>query len=132
IKVKRLAIAFDNADEIIRISQFTRSIVKALRPEVRYVHVKKANWRKEIETEDDFMNLTWGKGFPSYTFKFDILPEGDVVDRLTQYTEAEEIALLVLGGKRQGFWRRLFEKQHLKTIVRAGKIPMLVVPFSVD
>ncbi|MEL7160970.1 MAG: universal stress protein [Bacteroidota bacterium] len=104
LAIERLAIAFDEADEIIRIGQFARSVVKALRPEVRYVHVTKVNWRKEIETQDDFMDLTWGKGFPSYSFKFDVLPTGDVVDSLLQYVKDEQIDLLVLGGKRHGFW----------------------------
>ncbi|MEO0733779.1 MAG: universal stress protein, partial [Bacteroidota bacterium] len=110
VAVERLAIAFDDADEIIRIGQFARNIVKALRPEVRYVHVTKVNWREEIETQDDFMDLTWGKGFPSYSFKFDVLPVGNVVESLLAYVKDEEIGLLVLGGKRHGFWQRLFTK----------------------
>lgn len=130
IEIKRLAIAFDDADEVARIGQFARKMVKAIRPEVRYVHVSKANWRAEVETEEDFLDLSWGKGFPSYTYKFDILPEGDVVDRLTKYTKDESINLLVLGGKRQGFWQRLFDKNHLKPIIQAGQVPMLVIPFS--
>jgi nucleotide-binding universal stress UspA family protein len=128
--IERLAIAFDDADEIIRISEFSKSIIKALKPEVRYVHVSKANWRKEIENEDDFMDITWKNNFPGYSYEFDILAEGDVADQLRQYTKEMRIELLVLGGKRQGFWRRLFDVHHLKPIIKSSEIPMLVIPFS--
>jgi nucleotide-binding universal stress UspA family protein len=130
--IKRLAIAFDDADEIIRISKFSRNIIKALQPEVRYVHVSKANWRKEIENEDDFMDLTWDNNFPGHSYEFDILPEGNVADQLHQYAKEMQLELLVLGGKRQGFWRRLFDANHLKPIIKASEVPMLVIPFAVD
>jgi nucleotide-binding universal stress UspA family protein len=129
-KINRLAIAFDEADEVSRIGKFSRRIVEALQPELRYVHVSKASWPAEIETEEDFIHLTLGKAFSDYSFKFDILPEGEVVDRLTQYTKDEEIDLLVLGGKRQGFWQRLFDDHHLKPILRACEVPMLIIPFA--
>jgi nucleotide-binding universal stress UspA family protein len=128
--IERLAIAFDDADEIIRISTFSKNIIKALKPEVRYVHVSKANWRKEIENEDDFMDMTWDNDFPGYGYEFDVLAEGDVADQLRQYTKEMRIQLLVLGGKRQGFWRRLFDVHHLKPIIKSSEVPMLVIPFS--
>lgn len=129
-KIDRVAIAFDNAGEVARIGQFSSRIVEALKPELRYVHVSDADWPKEIVTEEGFIDLTFGKDFSDYTFKFDVLPEGDVVDRLTQYTTDEAIDLLVLGGKRQGFWQRLFDDHHLKPIIRACEVPMLIIPFS--
>lgn len=129
--IERLAIAFDDADEIIRISKFSKNIIKAVRPEVRYVHVSKANWREEIENEDDFMDITWQNDFPGYSYEFDVLAEGDVADQLRQYAKEMRIELLVLGGKRQGFWRRLFDAHHLKPIIKASEVPMLIIPFSV-
>lgn len=130
VTVKRLAIAFDDTDELVRIGQFSKSIIATLRPDVRYVHVSKANWREEFENEDDFMDLIWGKGVPSFTYAFDVLPEGNVAEQLDQYAEDKQVDLLILGGKRRGFWSRLFDKKHLKPIIKACRVPMLIIPFS--
>jgi nucleotide-binding universal stress UspA family protein len=130
VAVKRLAIAFDDADEIIRIGKFSRAIIESLQPEVRYVHVSKANWREEFENESDFMDLTWGKGGPSHIYEFNVLPEGKVAKQLSHYANDQQIDLLILGGKRQGFWSRLFDKNHLKPIIEACGVPMLIIPFS--
>ncbi|WP_020568849.1 universal stress protein [Neolewinella persica] len=132
IVVKRIAIAFDDAEEIIRIGQFSKSIIERLKPEVRFVHVKKADWRQEMENEDDFMELTSGKEAPSFSYEFDLLPTGNVVDQLSQYVDDKQIDLLVLGGKRQGFWSRLLDKKNLKSIIQVGKVPMMVIPFSAN
>lgn len=129
-EISRVAIAFDNANEVERIGKFSSRIVEALQPELRYVHVSKADWPEEIVTEEDFIDLTLGEGFSNYTFKFDVLPEGEVVDRLTQYTTDANIHLLILGGKRQGFWQWLFDDHNLKPIIKACEVPMLVIPFS--
>jgi nucleotide-binding universal stress UspA family protein len=132
VAVEKLAIAFDDADEIIRIGQFARSIIETLKPEVRYVHVSKTDWRAELENEDDFLDLTWGKGLPSYTYESDLLPAGNVAKQLSQYVTEKQIDLLVLGAKHQGFWSRLFDKNHLKPLIQSVKVPMMVIPFTAD
>jgi nucleotide-binding universal stress UspA family protein len=130
LAIEKVAIAFDNADEIIRIGQFARTFIQALRPEVRYVHVSKADWRKELENEDNFMKLTSGEGAPSYIYESDLLPMGDVAKQLSSYVNDKKIDLLILGGKRRGFWRRIFDKKHLKPIIQASTVPMMIIPFS--
>lgn len=132
LTVGRVAVAFDDAEEVIRIGTFARGIIKALKPEVRYVHVEKADWRDEVENDDDFLDAIWGKGAPSYVYNFDVFPHGDVATQLSRYVEDKHIDLLILGGKRQGFWRRLFDKSQLKPIIQACPVPMLVIPFSAD
>jgi nucleotide-binding universal stress UspA family protein len=130
--ISKIAIAFDDADEIIRIGQFSKTFIEALRPEVRYVHVSKADWREELKNENDFMDLTRGKDVPPSIYESDLLPLGDVANQLSHYVDEKKIDLLILGGKRRGFWRRLFDTKHLKPIIRAGKVPMMIIPFSAD
>jgi nucleotide-binding universal stress UspA family protein len=130
--INKIAIAFDDADEIIRIGQLSKPFIDALRPEVRYVHVSKADWREELENEDDFMELTRGEDAPASIYESDLLPVGDVATQLSHYVDDKKIDLLILGGKRQGFWQRLFKIKHLKPIIRAGKVPMMIIPFSTD
>lgn len=132
VAVEKLAIAFDDADEIIRIGKSSKAIIDALHPEVRYVHVSKASWQQELENEDNFTALTWRKDVPFYTYEPDLLPEGNVAEQLSKYVDDRQIDLLILGGKRKGFWRQLFDKKHLKPIIMTGKVPMMVVPFSTD
>lgn len=132
VSVDRLAIAFEDAEEIIRIGKFSKAVIEALRPEVRYVHVSKADLLSEFENENNFTKLTWREDAPARTFKSDFLPEGNVSEQLSQYASERRIDLLILSGKRQGFWQRLFEKQHLKPIIHAVKVPMMIIPFSDD
>lgn len=129
LEVERLAIAFDDASEIRRTGKFARKFIEALRPEVHFVHVAKPDWRKELQNEDAFLELSFGAGFPSYTYEFDSLPAGDVVTSLLKYTVEEKISLLVLANKHEPFWRRLFARQHLKDVVQGCEVPVLIIPY---
>lgn len=130
--IERVAIAFDDTEELARFGRFARCIIKATKPEVRYVHVRKADWIAEIKNEDAFIDLTLGKGAPAYEYQIDMLPKGYVPSQLRQYADDQKIDLLILGGKRQGFWSRIFDKKNLKPILHACGVPMLVIPFSTD
>lgn len=130
VSVDRLAIAFEDAEEIIRIGKFSKAVIKALRPEVRYVHVSKADLLSEFENENDFVDFAWSEDAPAHIYKSDFLPEGNVAEQLSHYAGERRIDLLILGGKRLGFWQRLFKKQHLKPIIQAVQVPMMIVPFS--
>ncbi len=129
-KVERLAIAFDDAEQVRQLAGFTQTIIKALRPEVHFVHVAKADWTAEADNEADFLRLSWETEFPGHAFKFDALPEGNVVDRLLHYTLREEIGLLVLGGERRSFFERLFQPGHLRPLIRQCEVPLLIIPLS--
>ncbi|NJC25588.1 universal stress protein [Neolewinella antarctica] len=129
VTVERLAIAFDEASEVLKISSFARSVIRALKPDVRFVHVKEHDWKWEFDNENEFLSLAWGPDFPSYTFHFDAIEEGIMVGDLLDYSLIHRIDLLVIGGKRRGFWRNLFDSKNIMGIVKEAKVPLLIVPF---
>ncbi len=130
LRVERLSIAFDGVDDIRRMSPFTRRVIGALHPEVHFVHVREADERTEAQREEEFLELAVGPGFPSYTYRFDALPRGRVVEQLLEYTKAKNINLLVLGGERRAFLERLFTPGHLGPMVRRMEVPLLIIPFD--
>ncbi|CAH1000707.1 hypothetical protein LEM8419_01841 [Neolewinella maritima] len=129
-QVERLAIAFDGVDDIRRMAAFSRRVIKALHPEVHFVHVREQDHLTEARRDDEFLDLACGANFPSYTYKFDALPHGKVTEELLAYTERERINLLVLGGERRSFFERLFEAGHLAPLVKRCTVPMLIIPFD--
>jgi nucleotide-binding universal stress UspA family protein len=128
--VDRLAIAFEEAEDIRQVSGFSRKIITALHAEVHYVHVRGRDAALEDAREEEFLALSIGPGFPSYTYTFDRLPAGAVVQQLLDYTSREKINLLVLGGERRGFFEGLFRASHLGPLVKRCAIPLLIIPFA--
>ncbi len=129
-RVERLSIAFASVEDIRKISAFTRRIIQALHPEVHFVHVRDADDHTEALREEEFLELACGPGFPSYTYRFDALPRGKVVEQLLDYVHREHINLLVLGGERRTFLERLFTSGHLRPLIKRSGVPLLVVPFN--
>lgn len=129
-KIERLALAFAEAEDIKDMSAITRPLIKALHPEVYFLHVRHPDLEVELENEETFLTLATAPGFPSYTYRYETLPSGQVTNQLLDYAKDKAIGLLVVGGKRRGFWNQLFHKSHLKPLVRKTAVPLLVVPFT--
>ncbi|MCP9234581.1 universal stress protein [Lewinella sp. JB7] len=127
--VAKLAIAFDDADDIRQMGSFARRMIQALHPEVHFVHVRKPDAREESRNRAAFRELAHGPDFPTYVYHFDALPDGKVEESLLTYVVEKDIDLLVLGGERRGFFDRLFEASHLKPLLRRCAVPLLVIPF---
>ncbi|MEM9259785.1 MAG: universal stress protein [Bacteroidota bacterium] len=130
-ELKKMAIAFDTAENLPVISGLPKCMVEALKPKVSFVHVQGVHELDEQEAvrQRQLLNQSWEELFPDYPYDFDLLAGGEVVDRLLRYTGENDIDLLVLGGKRRGFWEDLFQASHLKPIIRRCTIPLLIMPF---
>lgn len=128
--IEKMAIAFDTAENLPAISELPKDIVEALQPIVSFVHVQGAKELQEKEAlrQQKLLEESWEAIFSEYPYDFDLLAGGEVVDRLLRYTEDNAVNLLVLGGKRRGFWESLFTTSHLKPIMRRCKIPLLIMP----
>ncbi len=129
-QIERLAIAFAEAAEIKKTSAFTRPLIKALHPEVHFLHVRHADLEEELKNEENFLDLATEPGFPSYTFQYQTLPPGRVTTQLLDYARDKDIGLLVIGGKRRDFWDQLFHQSHLKPLLRRAEVPLLVIPYT--
>ncbi|NJB87682.1 nucleotide-binding universal stress UspA family protein [Lewinella marina] len=129
-RVERLALAFDGTDDIRHMSGFARKIIRALRPEVHFVHVAGRDAEAEWQTKKEFLDLACGPNFPSYTYHLDELNHGPVVKQLLTYTERTGIDLLILGGERRGFLERLIAPGHLRPLINRSGVPILVIPFQ--
>ncbi|WP_273445353.1 universal stress protein [Neolewinella agarilytica] len=128
--VNRVAIAFGDAEDIKKTSLTTRRIIKALRPEVRFVHVSQNTQSFERENEEYFLSLALEPGFPSNTFSYDSLPPGPVAHSLLNYARDEKIGLLVLNHRKHSLWEDLFLKNHVKPLLRHSEVPLLIVPVT--
>ncbi|WP_116108641.1 universal stress protein [Lewinella sp. IMCC34191] len=130
--VDRLAVAFEEPADLRTFKPLLRRLIRGLHPSVRYVHVRDRDAALERKRAEDFVLVSFGPDFPSYTYAFDELPPGNVVDSLVSYTGERQIDLLVVGRKRRPFFNRLFHTDHLSPVVRKSTLPLLVIPFTTD
>ncbi|WP_170067540.1 universal stress protein [Neolewinella xylanilytica] len=130
--VERMAVAFEEPADLRTFTPLLRPLIRGIRPAVRYVHVLDEDESRERDRKEEFVVVSFGPDFPSYTYTFDELPPGRVVDRLVTYTSEKQIDLLVVGRKRRSFLERLVHPDHLSPVVRAGSVPLLIIPFLGD
>jgi nucleotide-binding universal stress UspA family protein len=126
--VNCLAIAFGEAKDIEQMGDISRRIIKALRPEVRFVHVAGKDDEYEWKNDGKFLEMALGAGFPSYTFSYDVLPPGPIANGLLDYAREQGVGLLVLAHKKRSFWNTLFSTSRAKQIINHSEVPLLVVP----
>lgn len=128
--VKRMALAFDETERSKIMTRFAETLIYALQPEVRFVHVREGGDQTDALTEAHFLDLVFEPGAPGYAFTIDSLPMGEVVASLLEYVEAEEIDLLLVAAHRQGFWEHLFRPSKVEPLLRKADFPLLIVPTS--
>jgi nucleotide-binding universal stress UspA family protein len=126
--VRRLALAFDETKRSEILAHFAETLIYALKPEVRFVHVREGGPGTDALTEAHFLDLVFQPGSPGYAFTVDSLPAGEVVSSLVEYVSAEEIDLLMVAAHRQGFWEQLFRPSKVEPLLRKAKFPLLIVP----
>ena len=126
--IEQIAVAFEEPEELRLEAPFLRKLIGGLRCEVRYVHVRDADDKREQQREEDFVDMSFAAGFPSYTYAFDRLPAGDVVERLLAYTLERSVGLLVLGRRKRSFFAKLLYGDHLGPLVRRIAVPVLIIP----
>lgn len=126
--IRRIAIAFDETKRSETLARFAETLIYALKPEVRFVHVREGGAGKDALTEAHFLDLVFQPGATGYAFTVDSLPAGEVVSSLMEYVAAEEIDLLMVAAHRQGFWEHLFRPSKVEPLLRKAKFPLLIVP----
>lgn len=129
-KIAQAAIAFDEVDTLVALSDKTAFLRKALSPEMHFTHVL---YRDEVSEEMMELNLLHemlNNDFPDYAVDFDLLPAGDVTNVLIDYALERDIDLLILGRRPIGFMMNLLVRSEIPDIVGSCAIPMLIVPLS--
>jgi nucleotide-binding universal stress UspA family protein len=127
-KVKNLALAFGDTEDIRQMGGLVSRLVEVLRPEVSLVHVESSDSLQEMVNQEALIDMEQTPDFPTYSFSYHALPAGPVVKQLLRYIDEEKIDLLVLGGKRRQFWDALFAGSSLKPMVNRCGVPLLVIP----
>jgi nucleotide-binding universal stress UspA family protein len=129
-KIEQAAIAFDEANTLVELSEKAKFLRKALTPEMHFTHVLYRDNVSEEVMELDLLRKMVKKNFPNYPVDFDLLPEGDVTNVLIDYSLEQNIDLLILGRHPRGFLMNLLVKSEIPDIVGSCGIPMLIVPLS--
>lgn len=130
------AIAFDDVPTLVTISNKTAFLRKALRPVMKFTHVlyNEEESRKIIEADLESERLK--AAFPDYAADVDLLPGGDVPDRLMEYSFEEKIDLIILGRHARGFFASIVFDSEVPKMIKSCDVPLLVVPlhdsWSVD
>ncbi|MEO0734178.1 MAG: universal stress protein [Bacteroidota bacterium] len=129
--IKKAAIAFNEADALIELSEQTAFLRKALSPKMSFTHVVYPDEAKEERMELDLMEAMMQDAFPEYyDVDFDLLPPGVVTKTLLRYTEDNAIDLLIMGRHPRNFLTRLLTKSEIAEMLGISGAPVLVIPLS--
>ncbi|WP_020570879.1 universal stress protein [Neolewinella persica] len=103
---------------------------KALKPEIRFVHVQDIDSSEEVKVELELLQVVMDSSWPGYPVELDMLSHGLASDKLTDYTLKENVDLLVLGRRKRGFFKRLFISSDTAPLLSSSAVPVLVVPIG--
>lgn len=129
-KITNAAIAFDDAVTLVGLNKKSDFLRRALSVNLRFTHVLFQDARLEEAMEMDLLHEILHKDFPDHTVDFDMLPAGDVTNRLIDYSLERDIDLLILGRHDRGFLMNLLVRSEIPDIVGASGIPLLIVPLE--
>lgn len=126
--IRSAAIAFDEATTLVTLSDATKFLRKALTPDMRFAHVVYRSILNEEAMEYDLLHTMLHSDFPDYAVEFDMLPKGEVTNKLIDYSLEQDVDLLILGRHDRGFLSNLLVSSEIPEIVSTCGIPMLIVP----
>lgn len=126
--IKSAAIAFDEATTLVTLSDATQFLRKALAPKMRFAHVVYRSIINEEAMEYDLLHTMLHRDFPDYAVEFDMLPKGEVTNKLIDYSLERDIDLLIMGRHERGFLSKLLVRSEIPEIIGTCGIPMLIVP----
>lgn len=129
-EIHQAAIAFDEADALIELSEKTAFLRKALSLKMRFTHVAHQNSIIEEITELDLLQAMLSNAFPDYDANFDLLPPGEVASTLLAYTLEQNVDLLIMGHHPRNLLTRLLAKSEISELLGVSGAPILVVPLT--
>jgi nucleotide-binding universal stress UspA family protein len=128
--IRVISISFEQVDPLKETSYGMDFLRKALKPEMRFVHVEDANASQEAKVELALLNTVMESDWPGYPVELDVLTAGPVSLKLTDYTLEENVDLLVLGRRKRGFFKRLFISSDTAPMLSYSAVPVLVIPIK--
>jgi nucleotide-binding universal stress UspA family protein len=128
--IRVISISFEKVAPLKQTSDGLVFLRKALKPEMRFVHVEDANASQEAKVELALLNTVMDSDWPGYPVKLDVLTPGPVSLKLTDYTLEENVDLLVLGRRTRGFFKRLFASSDTAPMLSYSAVPVLVIPIT--
>lgn len=128
--IRVVSLSFEQVAPLRETSDGMEFLRKALKPEMRFVHVEDASSSQEAKVELDLLNTVMESDWPGYPVELDVLPSGSVSAKLTDYTLEENVDLLVLGRRTRGFFKRLFVSSDTAPMLSYSAVPVLVVPIQ--
>ncbi len=128
--IKIASIAFDTVRDLEEVSDGCRFLRDGLQPAMRFVHVRDHDAQKEENKETQLLETVLDTTFPGYPVELDLLPPGEIAQRLLEYTLESSVDLLILGHRKRGLFKRLFVGSEILPVLEESGTPMLVVPIS--
>jgi nucleotide-binding universal stress UspA family protein len=89
------------------------------------VHIEKDT--NKTVSDSDFSNSTLDKLFSSFNVKHHIMYNEEFVEGINQFTDSNQVDLLIIIPKKHGFFDRLFNKSHTKMLAFHSHVPLMVI-----
>ncbi|CAH1000689.1 hypothetical protein LEM8419_01823 [Neolewinella maritima] len=126
--IRKAAIAFDETETLMELSTRFDVLREAFNPHVSVIHVLFQDTRREEHVELSLIKAMFHDTFPHRAVDFDFLPEGDLTERLTNYTKDHHIDLLVVGRQSRNLFTQLLVRSEVGHLLDVSGVPVLVIP----
>ena len=71
--------------------------------------------------------LDFNRHFEGINYRFEVVENEDILDGISEYSDKNDISLLVLSPKQYPYFKTLFHRSVTKGMIRRSDIPILVV-----
>ncbi|MBB4079091.1 nucleotide-binding universal stress UspA family protein [Lewinella aquimaris] len=126
--IANVALAFDREEDLRKTKRGFDFFRSALDVSIRFVHVIREDESREDRIQREAVQLAFNDDFPGYPVEVDLIPPGELCDRLGTYIDDRQIDLLVLGRRQHSLLVRLFFGTTTAKLLTHCRIPLLILP----
>ncbi|PHI19722.1 hypothetical protein CEQ90_11790 [Lewinellaceae bacterium SD302] len=126
---QKIAYSFRNEAPLRAIINETKQYLTGNRPKSYFVHLEHDNpdeERKDIA----FLKDPEQRDFMNSDDELKILEPGELVKRLIEFIQEENVDLLIMGRRKRGFIESLFVDSEVRPLLTRCKIPLMIVPID--
>jgi nucleotide-binding universal stress UspA family protein len=113
----------DNRDIERLIELFSRD-----KPDIYCIHINTERHNEDVEIKMEKLKSYFQTYYPDLTIHFDIVCNNDFLDCVKSYVNEKHIDLISVLHRRKSFLRRLFVKDHTRTLLFHSDLPLYIFP----
>lgn len=127
--IRRMVFATDLAGEPYADVNFVLKLAGIFDAEILFLHILTEEGVRAREGAQTEMNKLY-KTLPYDNVSFHVNHNPDIIKGINQFTHQHQADILVMGHHPQGFWQKLFTKDHAREMAYHTQLPLLVLHYK--